>query len=250
MARASRARSTSPSCRRPSTTFRSADLIAAARAAIRPRTSTRAASGSVRRASQCRPSTSPGHTTVAAALSACTTCHEAAPYLGMIPSTTTSGGDSRPTAFDAKHPTTGDCSGCHTTSPTFASDLTGGSLPPTHIPITPPTYAAQPACATCHTTSGQLHGLFGECHAPGRDALPRLPRPDGQYDLRQRHHGHDRRQSHPDRHARLQRLGLPFDQERERRRLQDRCGEPHQPDPQCRRACDGRGGSQWLSELS
>src|SRR5207248_10434459 len=36
-----------------------------------------------------------GHTTVAA-VGACTTCHETAPYLGMLASTGSSAGDSRP----------------------------------------------------------------------------------------------------------------------------------------------------------
>ena len=45
-----------------------------------------------------------GHTTVAAAVSSCQTCHETAPYVGMIPSSATAGGDSRPTAFDKSAP--------------------------------------------------------------------------------------------------------------------------------------------------
>src|SRR5881392_1071692 len=63
-----------------------------------------------------------GHTTVAAAVAACQTCHESAPYLGMMASSATAWGDSRPQAFDKVHPATGDCSGCHTTTPTFATD--------------------------------------------------------------------------------------------------------------------------------
>ena len=93
-----------------------------------------------------------GHTTVAAGVAGCIACHENAAYLGMSPSTTGSWGDSRPTAFDALHPTQGECNTCHTTAPTFATNETGGSLPAGHVPIAPPVYAAQPACTTCHTT--------------------------------------------------------------------------------------------------
>jgi len=88
-----------------------------------------------------------GHTTVAGAVAACQTCHETAPYQGMIASTATSAGDSRPTAFDKQHPTSGDCSGCHTTTPTFGTDQTAGAKPANHIPTSA-------ACAQCHTTAG------------------------------------------------------------------------------------------------
>src|SRR6202035_1437572 len=88
-----------------------------------------------------------GHATVAAAVAACQTCHETAPYVGMIASSASTAGDSRPTALDKIHPTTGDCNGCHTTTPTFASDVTGSAKPANHIPTTAP-------CAQCHTTAG------------------------------------------------------------------------------------------------
>src|SRR5207249_6763950 len=84
-----------------------------------------------------------GHTTVAGMT--CMTCHESAPYLGMLTSTTAAS-DSRPT-FDTVHPTTGDCGGCHTTAPTFSTNQTGNALPAKHIPTTAP-------CAQCHTTAG------------------------------------------------------------------------------------------------
>src|SRR5207253_814724 len=88
-----------------------------------------------------------GHTTVAAAVAACQTCHESAPYLGMIASSATAWGDSRPQAFDKAHPATGDCNGCHTTTPTFTTDQTGNAKPANHIPTNAP-------CAQCHTTAG------------------------------------------------------------------------------------------------
>src|SRR5437016_858153 len=88
-----------------------------------------------------------GHTTVAAAVAACQTCHESAPYIGMIVSSATAWGDSRPQAFDKVHPATGDCNGCHTTTPTFMTDQTGNAKPANHIPTTAP-------CAQCHTTTG------------------------------------------------------------------------------------------------
>src|SRR4029077_17442463 len=88
-----------------------------------------------------------GHATVAAAVASCMTCHETAPYVGMVVSSTSTAGDSRPTAFDKAHPTSGDCNGCHTTTPTFINNQTGGSKPSNHIPTTAP-------CAQCHTTAG------------------------------------------------------------------------------------------------
>src|SRR5207253_344120 len=88
-----------------------------------------------------------GHTTVAAGVTACQTCHESAPYLGMMASSATAWGDSRPQAFDKVHPATGDCNGCHTTTPTFATDMTQSAKPANHIPT-----AA--ACAQCHMTAG------------------------------------------------------------------------------------------------
>jgi hypothetical protein len=111
-----------------------------------------------------------GHTTVAAVVSGCQSCHETAPYVGMIASSASTAGDSRPTAFDKSHPTTGDCNGCHTTTPTFASDQTSGAKPANHIPTSAP-------CAQCHTTAGNYgaysvtgthQGLTAclACHAP------------------------------------------------------------------------------------
>src|SRR6266404_2181125 len=91
-----------------------------------------------------------GHTTVAAAVAGCQTCHEAANYLGMVAGTGTMAGDSRPSAtLDAAHPSTGDCNGCHTTVPTFASTVTSAAKPANHIP-----YASTVPCAQCHTTAG------------------------------------------------------------------------------------------------
>src|SRR5258708_26823690 len=65
----------------------------------------------------------------------------------MLPSTASAGLDSRPAALDKLHPTSGDCGSCHTTTPTFGSDLTPGSKPANHIPTTAP-------CTQCHTTAG------------------------------------------------------------------------------------------------
>src|ERR1700751_5183062 len=88
----------------------------------------------------------------------------------MLASTAGSWGDSRPSAFDKSHPTSGDCGGCHTTTPTFAVDQTGNEKPANHIPTTA-------ACAQCHTTAGNyaLYSVTGthqgvtaclSCHAP------------------------------------------------------------------------------------
>jgi hypothetical protein len=90
-----------------------------------------------------------GHATIAGAgVAGCQTCHETAPYTGMIASTATAWGDSRPQAFDSKHPSSGDCNGCHTTTPTFFTNQSGSSAKPSnHIPTNAP-------CAQCHTTAG------------------------------------------------------------------------------------------------
>ena len=117
--------------------------------------------------------TTTGHATVAAAVASCQTCHETAPYQGMVASTSTTAGDSRPTALDKSHPTTGDCGSCHTTTPTFAGNVTAGSKPANHIPTNAP-------CAQCHTTPGNYaayamgtQGHTGitnncaQCHADG-----------------------------------------------------------------------------------
>jgi hypothetical protein len=115
-----------------------------------------------------------GHSTIASAgVSGCQTCHETAPYTGMMASTATAAGDSRPTALDANHPTSGDCNGCHSTTPTFATNVTAGSKPSNHIPTTQ-------ACTLCHTTAGNfaayVMGATGhtgitnncaQCHAYG-----------------------------------------------------------------------------------
>ena len=111
-----------------------------------------------------------GHTTVATAVASCQTCHETSPYMGMIAGTAAAWGDSRPTAYDKNHPTSGDCNGCHTTTPTFAVDQTGNTKPANHIPTSAP-------CAQCHTTAGNdaVYSVTGthqgvtaclSCHAP------------------------------------------------------------------------------------
>jgi hypothetical protein len=88
-----------------------------------------------------------GHGTVASAVPACTSCHEQGlTFMGMIVgSSMNAQGDDRPNKYDSAHPTSGDCTGCHTTTPTFASNMTSGSKPANHIPTTAP-------CAQCHTT--------------------------------------------------------------------------------------------------
>ncbi len=116
-----------------------------------------------------------GHATVASM--ACLTCHEqGSVFLGMTPSTASPGGDTRPNAYLPSHPAAPqDCGGCHTKTPTFATNQTAGSKPPNHIPTGPPVYATAPACTACHTTAGNyalysvtaLHqGVSsGSCHA-------------------------------------------------------------------------------------
>src|SRR5262249_31440993 len=89
-----------------------------------------------------------GHITVSAAVGACATCHESAAFTGMIASSASAAGDSRPTAFDKNHPTTGDCGSCHVTTPVFATNLLPTApKPANHIPTSA-------VCAQCHTTAG------------------------------------------------------------------------------------------------
>ena len=129
-----------------------------------------------------------GHTTVARRCS-CQTCHETAPYAGMIASTAAVAGDSRPTAFDKAHPTSGDCNGCHTTTPTFTSNVSAATKPTNHIPT-------NAACTQCRATAGNyalyVMGATGhkgitsncaQCHAYGLSfynmAPPTLMQPPG-----------------------------------------------------------------------
>jgi hypothetical protein len=106
----------------------------------------------------------------------------------MIASSATAWGDSRPQAFDKNHPSSGDCNGCHTTTPTFFTNQSGSSAKPAnHIPTTAP-------CAQCHTTAGNyaayVMGAAGhagitnncaQCHAYGISfyniAAPTLKQP-------------------------------------------------------------------------
>src|SRR5262249_46592190 len=71
---------------------------------------------------------------------------------------------------DKNHPTSGDCGSCHTTTPTFATNLSPGSRPANHIPTTAP-------CTQCHTAAGNYasysvtgthQGVTGclTCHGP------------------------------------------------------------------------------------
>src|SRR5207302_5213987 len=48
------------------------------------------------------------------------------------------------------------CNGCHTTTPTFATDMTPSAKPANHIPTTAP-------CTQCHTTAGNyaLYSVTG-----------------------------------------------------------------------------------------
>ena len=169
-----RARSpTSRSSSTPATTSRSAASTAAARAAIPRTTSMPAASSSARPASPPRRSALPATRTVAAAVAACQTCHESAllhGHAGEHASTTPA--TRAPPRSTSVHPTSGDCNGCHTTTPTFASQRDPARQArephPDHCPLH----------AVPHHRR-QLRALLGHRHPPGRDRLPELPRPDG-----------------------------------------------------------------------
>jgi hypothetical protein len=83
------------------------------------------------------PGTAMNHTGI---LSGCATCHETGKsFVGVTIVT-------RPTQTQVPgHPTTGDCSTCHTSTVSFALGVTGGK-PANHIPTTQ-------ACTLCHTNS-------------------------------------------------------------------------------------------------
>jgi hypothetical protein len=120
-----------------------------------------------------------GHTSVTGAAVGCETCHETAPFLGMIASTLSAIGDSRPptgASYDAAHPTklaAPNCGNCHVPPPpTFASGLLPTApKPANHIPTTA-------VCAQCHTTPGNfaVYSVVGvhqgvttcnQCHGSG-----------------------------------------------------------------------------------
>src|SRR5437667_10075437 len=65
-----------------------------------------------------------GHTTIASGgVSGCSNCHETAPYLGMMASSNTAAGDSRPNpTLDSQPPTAGACGHCHVPSTDFPPD--------------------------------------------------------------------------------------------------------------------------------
>jgi hypothetical protein len=75
----------------------------------------------------------------------------------------------RPTAAqDANHPTTGECSNCHTSTVSFLTGVTGGNKPANHIPTTQ-------ACTLCHSNASNyavyamnhqgITGNCAQCHA-------------------------------------------------------------------------------------
>ena len=128
-------------------------------------------------------------------------------------------------------------------TPTFAANITQSAKPANHIPTTAP-------CTQCHTTAsnyatysvtGTHQGVTAclSCHAPTVAStfdnvtivtLPANHIPIGS--------------------TRLQRLGLPYDDERERRRLQARQREHLDPDTECRRPWDGLCRGARLRHLS
>jgi hypothetical protein len=125
------------------------------------------------------------HSAVAAAVPACDSCHESANVtpadltfqgvganIYLRPNNGANSGLSQGT--DTAHvgqAATGDCGGCHTTTPPFSNAT---SKPAGHIAV-----AASAACATCHTTgafntvvlpmphSGVVSGTCGSCHGSG-----------------------------------------------------------------------------------
>jgi hypothetical protein len=115
-------------------------------------------------------------------LSSCSACHENNPtdlgYVGLsqtlVVRPPTSGSQPNPvTIVDAAHPTTGECSQCHTSTTTFKTNI---AKPSNHIPLTSTT-----GCATqCHTggfdptTTHMVHSdpavaseSCNSCHASG-----------------------------------------------------------------------------------
>ena len=102
----------------------------------------------------------------------CQTCHETAPYVGMLASSATAAGDSRPTAFDKSAPDQRRLQRLPYDDADLPTNQTGGAKPANHIPTNAP-------CAQCHTTAGNyaLYSVTGThqgvtscltCHGRGR----------------------------------------------------------------------------------
>ena len=185
-----------------------------------------------------------GHTTVAGKVPACTTCHESAPYVGMIASTSSTAGDSRPNAtLDKSHPTHGRLQRL----PHHEPDLY--DRPDRQRQARQPHSHQRPVRAVSYDR-GQQRALLGHRHPPGREQLPELPWTPAGRRLGEHHdRGHGQHQSHADREPRLQRLGLPHDREGHRRWLQARGREHQRPDPECGRPHDGGGEGARLHDL-
>jgi len=94
------------------------------------------------------PGTIMNHTGITAA---CANCHETGKSWYGVTIVT------RPTrAQDAAHPATGDCSQCHSSTVSFAVDVSGGK-PANHIPTSQ-------ACTLCHADPGD-YGIYAMNHA-------------------------------------------------------------------------------------
>ena len=111
-----------------------------------------------------------GHTTVAAAVPACQTCHQTAPYHGMIASTASAAGDSRRPAFDKGTPDLGRLRRLPHHLPTFATNVDNSAQ-------AGESHSDKRACTQCHTTPGNyaLYSVTGthqgvtgcvSCHGP------------------------------------------------------------------------------------
>ncbi len=123
------------------------------------------------------PGTAMNHAPVAG--TPCATCHETGKSFYGVTIVT------RPTpAADPNHPLTGDCGGCHSSTTSFSTGVSGGK-PANHIPTTQ-------ACTLCHTNpSSYKPGVMNHtgissgcttCHAVGATGTPFYgvtPKPQG-----------------------------------------------------------------------
>ncbi len=117
-----------------------------------------------------------GHTTLLNGLpgTRCDSCHTNANsgtsvFTGMVAGNTLQSDQFPLTSLDSKHPAFGtDCGTCHTTSPTFSSNNSGGSLPSNHIPLS--AFPATPACSACHINSA-TYNTARMNHSPSTGAI-------------------------------------------------------------------------------
>ena len=183
-----------------------------------------------------------GHSTVAAAVAACQTCHESATlprHARRAPPRPP--GTHVPRAFDASHPTTRRLQRLSYDH----ADLCGQRRP--RAASRPTTSRPPPPAAQCHTTAGNyaVYSVTGTHQGVTGAASPAMRR-RSRTTFAQHHDRDDARRNHiPIGTLDCNGSGCHTDHQRQRRRLQARHREHQRPDAQRRRPHHGRlGGRQ------